>query len=662
MGYYSLRFSLIPSANFEKRMQALLDFCEKAKIDDVMFFVAAEEMNTGHITLEEAKRYTDVILRAKAILKEKGITVSLNPWCTFSHYDGGRKLKEGQNFRVMVDADGTKAARVVCPLCENWRKYFAELYTFFVETLQPDILWFEDDFRLSSHDPIQHGCFCDEHMKLFNAAAGTSYDRATFVQKISEDEKIRKAYLDVQRFTLKDMFLYAMRHIKGQKTFGLMTGSAGLHEARQYHELFGILSNGREKPYNRICLHSYRQRGMQEYAWSFNESSMFARKVTGNYANCVSEMENFPHSMYTKSAKYFKYQLLTRAPLCLKGDTLSIFEFNGNGIVNGEPYATVLREAKGYLTRLNLIGISPEDMVGVKVLISENSAYTMKKVNGLDFDVLDGWLFAYLEQIGVACSYSFNINMKGEVVAVSGQVLRNFNKEQIIALFENNYVIITGDNIDVLKEMDLLSLIGVEDYEIFQEGKGKHSMEEDATGTEILGIDRLRATAQFFSGDYYRIRYQNTPKTVYTNMLNYNEEKVGEAIVSVKNALIFPYQNVRSDQNVPISLICPLRAHAIKTALKNNKVNTKTLYFIKEENVCIYVFDKGDKVYLVCVNFAEDDYPILHIQTPYEFEKLEIFTPDNDAVRAVDAIYENGNYTVKHTLKGQESYVLVCKK
>ncbi len=41
--------------DFEKRMSALLDFCQEAMIDDVMFFVSAEEMNTGHITLEEAK-------------------------------------------------------------------------------------------------------------------------------------------------------------------------------------------------------------------------------------------------------------------------------------------------------------------------------------------------------------------------------------------------------------------------------------------------------------------------------------------------------------------------------------------------------------------------------------------------------------------------------
>ena len=210
--------------------------------------------------------------------------------------------------------------------------------------------------------------------------------------------------------------------------------------------------------------------------------------------------------------------------------------------------------------------------------------------------------------------------------------------------------------------MGLLYLIDAEDYEVFEENKGKHSMEEDATGKEILGVDHLRATAQAFCGDYYNIHYREEKKTVYTNMLNYNEEKVGEGIVSVGNTLIFPYQNVHSDQNVPISLICPLREHAVKTALKNNAVNTNELYFVQEENVCIYAFDKGDNVYMICVNFAEDDYSKLHIQSPYKFDELKIFTPDNDVIRAVANVYENESYIVNYTLKGQESYVLVGQK
>jgi hypothetical protein len=65
----------LPSLDFEKRVGALFHFCEKAQVDDVMFFIAVEELHVGHITIEDANKYTDVILRAKEILTQKGITI-----------------------------------------------------------------------------------------------------------------------------------------------------------------------------------------------------------------------------------------------------------------------------------------------------------------------------------------------------------------------------------------------------------------------------------------------------------------------------------------------------------------------------------------------------------------------------------------------------------
>lgn len=667
MRNYSLRFSLLPTVDFSERVGFLLDFCEKALIDDVMFFISPEEVNTGHVTLDEAKKYTDVILRAKKILSDRGITISLNPWVTLGHWDGGRKLKENQNFDLMVDADGTVGDRIVCPLSKSWRDYYVELLNFFVQILQPRIIWFEDDMRYSNHLPVKHGCFCEEHMKRYNAKLGTNYDRETFVKKIFTDNLVRKAYLDVLGESIKETLEYIIERVPNQCAFGLMTGGPGFNEGRKYREIFSAMSeNGkREKPSNRICLHSYRQRGLQSYAWAINQTSMLSRKVSGNFASCVSEMESYPHSMYTKSAKYFKYQLLSTSAMGLDGDTFSIFEFNGNGAINYDKYAIVMRTIKPYLSRLTKTGLTPDCMMGVKVLYSENSSYSVTAKEG-SFSSLspnDGWLYAYLTGLGIACSYTSDSSTKRDVVALSGEVLRNYDEIQITKLFERNFVILTADNIDVLKEKNLLHLIDVEDYEVFPELSGVNSMEEMALNKRVMGIKKLRATAQFFCGDYYRIKYgNNLSKMVYTNMLDYNQKVSGVGICQVKNALIIPYKNVISDQGVPISMLCPLREYVIKHSIFNNSIYRNQLFMVYEENVCIYAFDKEEKVYLVIMNFSDDDYKRIHFDTPYLFDNIKYFTPDNETPRQASFICENGKYTINQTLKGMESYVLACKK
>ena len=123
---YSLRLLLAPKLDFDERMQNLLDFCKKAKMDEVMFFIAPKELGVGHITKEEAVPYIQTIKKARDILKVHGIKTTLNPWITLGHYDVGVGLKEGQNFRLMVGHDGRTGESCPCPVCENWLSYYAD--------------------------------------------------------------------------------------------------------------------------------------------------------------------------------------------------------------------------------------------------------------------------------------------------------------------------------------------------------------------------------------------------------------------------------------------------------------------------------------------------------------------------------------------------------
>lgn len=64
---------------------------------------------------------------------------------------------------------------------------------------------------------------------------------------------------------------------------------------------------------------------------------------------------------------------------------------------------------------------------------------------------------------------------------------------------------------------------------------------------------------------------------------------------------------------------------------------------------------------MLCVNFIEDDYPKLHIQTDKEYRSLQIVSVENPTPHTPAYAYENGVYTISETLKGQESYMLIFK-
>ena len=621
-------------------------------------------MSLGHITKEEAKNWVDGIFRAKKLLTEQGIVTSLNPWVTLNHYDGGRKLKDGQNFRTMVGIDGVKTETVACPLCENWRKYYVDLINYYVSEIKPDVLWLEDDLRLSNHEPTSYGCLCEEHVKLLNEKLSAHYSREELIQKILDDEKVRNAFIDLSRETIEETISYIIENVPMQKTFGVMTSgaAAALREGRNHERLYSILSKNGEKPYNRLHLGAYRQMGVQEYAWGINSSAMWHRFIGEDGAHFVSEVESYPHTLYTKSANFTKFQIMTSAPLCLDGATLSIFEFNGNGIVDGEKYAKALKEIKPFLSKLNELNFKPSLMHGVYVLYDEKSPYTIQSKNRSwgEYCPKDSWWFAYLEQLGVACIYGKNVSVRGKVVALSGQVVRNYTKEQLVSLFANNFVLVNAECVETLMDMGLGSLVHASRCEWVQERTGKYSFEQVETGEEVSGEKELRATAQFFCGDYLHVTYADENREIYTKLYDHYENVFADGIVRTGNVLVFPFRGRSQDFPIPISLLHPVREYAIKKAIDENSVSKSENFFVKQENICPYVFKKNDRTFILLANFSDDECRRIDFRTEQEFERVRVITPELPKEKTIGFEYEQGNYRLWQRIAPQSCIVLVC--
>ena len=141
---YILRYTIDPSFHAEERMDELIKFCVKSTIEEVMLFFLAEELSTGHPTLEEIKPWVAAAKELKTGLDKHGLSLSLNPWCTVYHAPRGRSLRPGQDFSLMVGETGVQSSVAVCPLCTNWQNYLCELFAYMVRELHPAALWVEE--------------------------------------------------------------------------------------------------------------------------------------------------------------------------------------------------------------------------------------------------------------------------------------------------------------------------------------------------------------------------------------------------------------------------------------------------------------------------------------------------------------------------------------
>ena len=77
---YLVRCAIQPGFHEDEKLKNLVEFCKASKADDVMFFINCEDLNQGHLTMEETKPWMDLISRAKPVLAGIGVTTSINPW------------------------------------------------------------------------------------------------------------------------------------------------------------------------------------------------------------------------------------------------------------------------------------------------------------------------------------------------------------------------------------------------------------------------------------------------------------------------------------------------------------------------------------------------------------------------------------------------------
>ena len=653
-GYkYMLRFVLVPGLEEDERIKELVRFCKDTLIDEVVFFICAEDYNTGHVTIEEATPFVNAILKAKSKLQPLGIKTSINPWITLNHSDRGRSLKPGQNFDTMVGVSGYKAKTVACPLSEGWRKYYREYIKFICDTVNPDTVWIEDDLRFSNHEleGEDMGCFCDEHLKLFAKHLGLeSISRENFVKGLYENKKgYRQAYTQINEQVIKEFLTELREYINHPEVrLGTMAGApaAKYFEGGSVNMMMNTLKSSQRDSIFRAHVAFYRQHGAQTLAFRFNRYIAQGRAFLDEDADIVSEIENYPCTRYCKSAKFTAFSMLMTAPLLMQGATFSLFEYCGNGVYEGEKFTKELVAVKDYLALINNLHLKHSNTSGICAYLNKDANLYINDVKWLScLEYQDNFLGGVMSTMGVSVTYASELEKTKDVVILSALAISSLTDQKIKELLDTHYIMISALGVEKMIERGLGELIGVSNIERLKERTGQYSYEEEC---EQLGPKkRERAAMQFFVGDYGKITYSGK-FTPVTKVYNYDGSLVGNGITLVNDkVIIFPIYATEDslDQGYPCGLLHPMRRNAIKNIVVD-KLKIKDVAFSDSDMVVPYLYKKDGKDYLTLNNYLEDQVDKIEFSCSNEYKKIRIATVAQPKFREVSFERDGSKYVL----------------
>lgn len=577
---YTFRFCCDPGFNDRTESKSLLRFVEEACIDDVAVFANVEEINTGHMDQAEQQVYLDLMQALQPPLAEKGITLSVNHWHSIMHADLGKQLRDDQPFRRMVDVDGNAAALCVCPMDEAWIAYIAQMYARYA-VLHPGVLWIEDDFRYHNHEPLHWGgCFCEAHMKLYSARAGKKLSREEFIAGVlqpGEPHPYRRIWLDTCNEVLCETasrIAQAVHAVAPETKMGLMSSVPHVHcaEGRDWHQLLYAMS-GKNPPVDRVHLPGYTEGAAWNYLQNFNMVSMACRALLPCETLVYPELENYPYSRFAKSRKFTRFQLLAGLPLNMAGITIDLYDLNGNGIVWEEGYQKTLQDTKPYLNKLTALGVFHGAQKGVCVLLNAQASYFLHTSAGKNMEELypqEVFFGGLLPAMGVPYRYCTDPAVSGETVAISGQYLRSLAPGQIRTLFQNNFVLLSGDAADVLVQRGLGGLAGIESVQWHRQNEGDYAYEQVVNGRAYCGIPVARASAVISCSDVLEVRYAAQANVeTYTAFYDSFRKRAfsGQTVVN-ERVMVYPFGHFSQPLEIPQMLLNSVRQAILQEILQ----------------------------------------------------------------------------------------------
>ena len=365
------------------------------------------------------------------------------------------------------------------------------------------------------------------------------------------------------------------------------------------------------------------------------------------------------YSPLVKSNAFTAFQIITAALIGSQGILLNLYDMMGNGINESWHYAEMLADIKPFVNQLLENRLPLDHLRGIKVLVDQDSSYHLQTTAGKNVEELLPHEKNWASLLG-AFSFATSIlpvnqktSLENEIIAVSGQLLRNLANDQITALLKKNFVLLDGESVQVLLDRNLGNLLHVKNAE-WHPVRTNYQSFEQADGHIVDGVKNPRITMLQHTGNYLKIEYQpQSSVKVWSFAYNSIDEKLGNVMAVIdQHIIVLPMdQDPRHGWD---SQFITYKQGLLQQMLDSIK---PVDYLIGMPNVKLLVENNGQKAWLA--NFTLDGYQQIkwHLAAPLVSNEATIVRKVGNSVKKtkIHINVENGIASIDEPLAPLET-------
>lgn len=352
---YMLRRTILED-RWQAQLTELIALCRSAGIEEVLLMEESHQLLMVPFPLEKHRRMAAIYAQMAEELRRAGIIFSINLAALVGHSDASVADYLVLPFQKFVGSDLREAHACYCILDEQWQAYAAEVCALYAAG-KPDKMFVDDDFRSLGHTTL-FGCFCPLHVRQTAQALGLVKLTAQQLLKqvcgtTEEDRRVRVAWMEINfagQMQAARKMREATERVSPQTRLGLMNSGERFHalQGRDMQRLLREFSGPAHRPVSRPCGACYAE-ALQEDIWIMPQFMSLSMSAAGPDVQTVSEVDNGPHTRYTKSLFFTRFQMELHTLAGADDITLNIYDVLGTPFAQEPGFARLLAEMKGRL-------------------------------------------------------------------------------------------------------------------------------------------------------------------------------------------------------------------------------------------------------------------------------------------------------------------------